>query len=69
MTPLVFVHLATFFVTAMVCHRELAERRPGVRYLTEFYIWMSLGGVLGGVFNSLVAPHLFSRVLEYPLVF
>ena len=51
----------------MVCHGELAKRRPDGRYLTEFYLSMSVGGVLGGLFNALVAPVLFTTVLEYPL--
>ena len=62
------LHLAAFFVCAMVCHRELANHRPDARHLTEFYIWMSFGGMLGGVFNGLIAPQIFSRILEYPLV-
>jgi hypothetical protein len=61
------LHLATFLVCALVCHRELARRRPSVRHLTEYYLWLSFGGMLGGVFNSLLAPLVFSRVLEYPL--
>jgi hypothetical protein len=60
-------HLLTFFVVALVCHGELARRRPPVARLTEFYLWVSLGGVLGGLFNALVAPALFSTVVEYPL--
>jgi hypothetical protein len=65
---LLFLHLTTFFVTAMVCHGELARTRPKASRLTEFYIWMSVGGVLGGTFNALVAPNLFPTVIEYPLV-
>lgn len=61
------LHLATFFVTALVCHGELARSRPSAKYLTEFYIWMSLGGVLGGMFNALVAPLVFPTILEYPI--
>lgn len=61
------IHLLTFFFAAMVCHGELARRRPDGRHLTEFYLSMSIGGVLGGLFNALVAPMLFSTVLEYPL--
>jgi spermidine synthase len=61
------LHLTAFFVTATVCHRELADSRPRARSLTEFYLWMSLGGMLGGVFNVLVAPLLYNRVLEYPI--
>jgi hypothetical protein len=62
------VHLLAFFVTAMVCHGELARRRPVAAHLTEFYVWMSVGGVLGGMFNGLLAPLVFSGVYEYPLV-
>jgi hypothetical protein len=61
-------HLITFFIVAMVCHGEMARTRPDARHLTEFYFLMSLGGVLGGLFNSLVAPLAFSSVIEYPLV-
>jgi spermidine synthase len=50
-----------------VCHGELACRRPDPRYLTTFYFWMSFGGVLGGLFNAIVAPLLFTGVVEYPL--
>jgi len=62
------IHLAAFFLTAMVCHGELANDRPASGYLTEFYLWLSLGGVLGGLFGALVAPLLFSGVQEYPLM-
>jgi len=62
------LHLATFFVIAMVCHGELAKTRPRAKYLTEFYIWMSVGGVLGGLFNAMLAPAVFSSIVEYPLV-
>jgi len=60
------LHLLTFFATAVVCHGRLAEDRPPSRYLTEFYLWLSLGGMLGGLFNSLIAPRLFLRLEEYP---
>jgi hypothetical protein len=60
------LHLVAFFVTAMMCHRELADSRPRAEYLTEFYLWMSLGGVLGGVFNVLLAPVLYDSLVEYP---
>jgi hypothetical protein len=61
------LHLLAFFVAALVCHGELAARRPGPRHLTEFYLWMSFGGVLGGIFNAIVAPLAFNGVYEYPL--
>jgi spermidine synthase len=60
--------VATFFVVAVVCHRELANSRPAPLHLTEFYLWMSFGGMIGGLFNSLLAPQVFTGILEYPLV-
>lgn len=68
MVPMVMLHLGALFFGAMVCHGELWRRRPETRHLTEFYLWMSFGGMLGGVLNALVAPVLFDSVLEYPLV-
>jgi hypothetical protein len=65
---MVGLHLAAFFFTAMVCHGELAASRPAARHLTEFYLWMSLGGMLGGLFNAIVAPLVFPLVVEYPLM-
>jgi hypothetical protein len=65
---LLLLHLACFFVIAMVCHGELARYRPSVRDLTEFYLWVSLGGVLGGVFDALLAPAVFPDIWEYPIV-
>jgi hypothetical protein len=61
------LHLGCLFAVAMVCHGELARRRPPADRLTEFYFFLSLGGVMGGVFNALIAPALFSGVWEYPL--
>ncbi len=62
------LHLATFFAVALVCHRVLALDRPPTSRLTEFYLILSVGGVLGGVFNALIAPLVFDRMIEYPLV-
>jgi SAM-dependent methyltransferase len=62
------VNLAAFFVTAMVCHGELARRRPAARHLTAFYLCMATGGVIGGVLAGLIAPYVFSWVAEYPLL-
>jgi hypothetical protein len=64
---LVLLHLLTFFVTSMVCHGELARSRPGAERLTEFFLWVAVGGVLGGVFSALIAPVAFTGVVEYPL--
>lgn len=62
------LHLLTLFVAALACHGELARDRPPARNLTEYYLWMSIGGVLGGLFNGLVAPLAFNSIIEYPLV-
>lgn len=64
---MVVLHLVGFFVAAWMCHARLSESRPGPKHLTEFYLWMSVGGVVGGIFNGLVAPVLFRDYWEYPL--
>lgn len=61
-------NLIVLFVVAMVCHGELARRRPPPSQLTEFFIWVAVGGLAGGVFNALLAPIAFDRVYEYPIV-
>jgi spermidine synthase len=61
------VHLAAFFATAVVCHSELARRRPAAENLTIFYFCMSIGGAAGGIFNALIAPVIFSSDYEYYL--
>ncbi len=65
---LLFLHLGYFFSTALVCHHQLAESKPPVVHLTEFFLWMSLGGVLGGMMVALVAPIVFDSLLEYPIL-
>ncbi len=64
----ILIHLILFFVCAMICHGTLSQSRPSVKYLTEFYLWISAGGFLGGVFNAIIAPLIFKEVIEYPLV-
>ncbi|HET9220539.1 MAG TPA: fused MFS/spermidine synthase [Terriglobia bacterium] len=61
-------HLLLFFGASLLCHGALANDRPGTKHLTEYYLCMSLGGVLGGAFNTFLAPLLFPRILEYPLM-
>jgi spermidine synthase len=62
------VHLGFFFTAALMCHQRLYASRPDPGHLTQFYLWMSLGGVLGGIFSGLLAPVLFDRILEYPVL-
>ncbi|HEX2478703.1 MAG TPA: fused MFS/spermidine synthase [Geminicoccaceae bacterium] len=61
------LHLFGLFVSALVCHGELARLRPTSERLTEFYFWMAAGGALGGAFTALLAPLLFDGVFEYPI--
>ena len=58
---------AGLFICCMVCHGELARRRPAPCHLTLFYLMVSLGGALGGIFVALIAPHVFTTYLELPL--
>ena len=62
------LHLLVFGILALACHGELADDRPSPSRLTEFYFWISLGGMLGGLFNALLAPVIFTGIVEYPLV-
>jgi len=55
------------FVACMVAHGELARRRPHPQFLTGFYLRLSLGGALGGIFVAWVAPRIFTTYLELPL--
>ena len=64
----VAIHLVCLFVVAMVCHGELASDRPATKYLTEFFLYMSVGGVVGGLFNGLISPIIFYGIVEYSLV-
>jgi len=58
---------AAFFVCCMVCHGELAARKPEPRHLTSFYLALSIGGAIGGLFVGLVAPYLFVSYFELPI--
>jgi len=61
-------HLFAFFVIAMSCHGELAGSRPVPAHLTSFYVSLSFGGMLGGLFAGLLAPYIFSWIAEYPIL-
>jgi hypothetical protein len=65
---LVAVNLVAFVLLALLCHGELYRRRPAPGHLTEFYLWTSLGGAIGGMFAAIVAPRLFTQVYEYPIL-
>ncbi len=60
--------LVLLFVVAMALHGRLAADRPPAAELTGFYLWLSLGGVVGGLFAGLLAPQLFDWVYEHPIL-
>src|SRR6185312_8435461 len=62
------LNLLAFVLIALACHREAYARRPEPARLTEFYLWTSFGGVVGGVFAGLVAPNVFNNIYEYPIL-
>lgn len=72
LTPLPFLakgiaQLIAFFAVATSCHLLLVSRRPGNDRLAWFYVAMSAGGLVGGIFAAIIAPAVFSTIAEYPL--
>lgn len=65
---MILAHLLLFFLTALMCHHELAATRPHAGHLTQFYLIMSLGGALGGFFNAIIAPNIFIVPIEYGIL-
>lgn len=61
------LHLLAFFAGAVACHGALARRRPHARDLGPYYVAIAFGGLLGGVFNAIIAPVIFDRIVEYPM--
>ena len=66
MIPTIAVFTGCLFVCCMVCHGELVSLKPHPRYLTSFYVMISLGGAAGGVFVGLIAPNFFHANYELP---
>jgi len=63
----IIANVIAFTATALVCHGELAKDRPSTKHLTEFYLLMAVGGLLGGIFNGIIAPVLFIYVWEFSI--
>jgi hypothetical protein len=61
------LYCAGVLLTCLFCHGELAARRPAAGQLTRFYLMISLGGALGGIFAGLLAPRVFDSVYEFPI--
>ncbi len=64
----VAIHVLILMAGALLCHTALATRRPSPQHLTEFYLWIAVGGALGGAFTAVISPFIFRTVLEYPLL-
>jgi len=64
---MVLAAVSALFICAMVCHGEIVRSRPHPRYLTSFYLMIALGGALGGLFVSIVAPKVFRGFFELPI--
>lgn len=65
---LFFLHLSFFFLISLLFHHKLYQKRPEIPNLTQFYLYISMGGLLGGLFNVLIAPNIFLNVEEYSVV-
>lgn len=61
------LHVLAFVVLGLVCHQELAASRPPAAHMTEFSLWIAAGGLLGALFNTILAPVLFVSIAEYPI--
>jgi hypothetical protein len=61
------IFCAGLFICCMLCHGELAMRKPAPQYLTLFYLMVSLGGAIGGIFVAIIAPRVFDSYLELPI--
>lgn len=65
----IVIYCGTIFSCCLVCHGEVVRMKPRVRHLTAFYLCISLGGAIGGIFVSLAAPRLFTGYWELHLTF
>ena len=67
-STLLVLHPVLVFAAGCACHGRLADLKPAPSKLTEFYLWIAIGGLLGGVFNAMIAPAIFPMLIEYPLM-
>ena len=67
MVMIILIELLLLTSVGIVCHGRLSMDRPAAKHLTEFYLLMSVGGALGGLFNGIIAPLFFVTNLEYPI--
>ncbi len=62
------IFCSALFVLFMVCHGEVARRRPAPAYLTSFYLMVSVGGAIGGLLIGFAAPYLLNGLYDLPIV-
>lgn len=67
-TTTVSLHLVSLFLICLTCHATVAAERPATSQLTQYYIAISVGGILGSCINTFVAPLVFKGWTEYPLM-
>jgi hypothetical protein len=65
---MIAINLLALLLLSLLCHGELYQRRPATSQLTRFYLWVAFGGMLGGIFAALLAPNIFPRIYEYPIL-
>ena len=62
------ISMFALFIICLVCNIYLVQDKPNASNLTEFYLYISIGGALGGVFSSIISPLIFNDVYEFPLM-
>jgi hypothetical protein len=67
LVPELLLFFSVMFACCMVVHGEIACTRPHPRYLTRFYLCISIGGAIGGIFVSIIAPLVFPSLWEFPI--
>ncbi len=68
LAPQISIFCSGVFILFMVLHGELARRRPSASHLTAFYLMVSVGGAVGGLFIGFAAPYLFNALYDLPIV-
>ncbi len=69
LTEQVIIYLGGMFLALMVAHGEMVRLKPPTKHLTFFYLMVSLGGAIGGVFVTFIAPEIFSDFWDWPMGF
>jgi len=65
--PIYIISMIVLFMVSLICNIYMVRAEPNESNLTEFYLYIAIGGALGGIFGSLISPMLFNNVYEYPI--